>query len=71
VCASNTRTASTGPVADNRAVIETLAGMLARGEYPENYDDIIKEMSDDDIEHLWAVFIRERYVSATGGDKVP
>ena len=38
--------------------IEELAGMLTRGEFPENYDSIIKNISDEDLERLWAVFHR-------------
>jgi len=33
--------------------IEELAGMLTRGEFPENYDHIIRNISDEDLERLW------------------
>ena len=36
--------------------IEELAGMLTRGEFPENYDSIIRNISDEDLERLWATF---------------
>ena len=36
--------------------IEELAGMLTRGEFPENYDSIIRNISDEDLESLWESF---------------
>ena len=43
--------------------VETLARMLARGEFPENYDDAIRELSGDEFERLWEVFYLERRVA--------
>jgi hypothetical protein len=37
--------------------------MLARGEFSDNYDDTIREMSDDEFERLWEVFYLERRVA--------
>jgi hypothetical protein len=36
--------------------IEELAAMLMGGEFPENYDHIIRNISDEDLERLWAIF---------------
>jgi hypothetical protein len=40
--------------------IETLATSLVGGEFPVNYDEIIRAMSDDDLERLWEVFKKKR-----------
>ena len=48
--------------------IDELAGMLTRGEFPENYDHIIRNISDDDLERLWAVFHRMRLVMSPTHD---
>jgi hypothetical protein len=61
--------ASANPIEDDRTDLETLAGMIVEGEFPENYDEIIKGMSDDDFERLWELFNRERTIRAKGGDK--
>jgi hypothetical protein len=42
--------------------VKTLAGTLFRDGFPENYDDIIREMSDDEFELLWELFNQERQV---------
>ena len=44
--------------------LEELAEMLVRGEFPDNYDTIIREISDDDFEQLWEVFRRKRQAQA-------
>ncbi|HYI92529.1 MAG TPA: hypothetical protein VEX68_03220 [Bryobacteraceae bacterium] len=46
--------------ANNTPDIDELAGMLTRGEFPENYDNIIRNISDEDLERLWAAFYRMR-----------
>jgi hypothetical protein len=51
--------------------IETLAGSLVRGEFPENYDIIIRNISDEDLEWLWAVFKQKWRVMNEGGGDVP
>jgi NADPH-dependent glutamate synthase beta subunit-like oxidoreductase len=45
--------------------VEALAVMLVRGEFPENYDQIIREMSDDDFERLWETFEENRKKQGT------
>ncbi len=47
-------------VVENELSVETLAIMLVRGEFPENYDEIIREISDDDFERLWEFFDEKR-----------
>jgi NADPH-dependent glutamate synthase beta subunit-like oxidoreductase len=39
--------------------------MLVRGEFPENYDQIIREISDDDFERLWELFEQKRKKEGT------
>jgi hypothetical protein len=62
---------SADEVTDKRPELETLAGMLVRGGFPDNYDEIIKDMSDDDFERLWELFNQKRRVSAASGYNVP
>ena len=50
--------------------IEELAGMLMRGEFPENYDSIIRNISDEDLERLWAVFHRMRHAMSQRTDDI-
>lgn len=57
---SNSQTAPVHIPARDKPEVEILARMLARGEFPESYDDTIREMSDDDLERLWEVFYLER-----------
>ena len=40
--------------------IEALASMLQRGEVPQEYESIIRNISDDDLERLWTCFKRQR-----------
>ena len=47
---------STDTIPDNTLNVEELAGMLARGEFPANYESIIANISDEDVERLWAFF---------------
>jgi hypothetical protein len=47
---------STDSIPDNTLNVEELAGMLARGEFPANYDSFIANISDGDLERLWAFF---------------
>ena len=54
---------SVDEVTDARPDLETLAGVLVRGGFPENYDEIIRDMSDDDFERLWELFNQKRHVS--------
>lgn len=44
----------------SRLSIQELAGMLVRGEFPDNYDQIIREISDEDLERVWQVFYELR-----------
>ena len=60
---SNSHMVSVDEVTDARPDLETLAGMLVRGGFPENYDEIIRDMSDDDFERLWELFNQKRHVS--------
>ena len=46
--------------ADDTLNVEELAAMLSRGEFPPNYDSIIRKISDEDLERLWALF-RQSY----------
>ena len=45
-----------GEAANDTPDIEALAGMLTRGEFPPDYDSIIRNISDEDLERLWACF---------------
>ena len=47
--------------------IDELAGMLTRGEFPENYDHIIRNISDEDLERLWATF-KQKWRGMNEGD---
>ena len=48
---SNSHTIPVDTPARDKPDVETLARMLARGEFTESYDDTIREMSDDEFEH--------------------
>ena len=50
---------------ENELSVEALAVMLVRGEFPENYDQIIREISDDDFERLWEIFEEKRKKEGT------
>ena len=52
-------------VVENELSVEALALMLVRGEFPENYDQIIREISDDDFERLWEIFEEKRRKEGT------
>ena len=47
-------------IVENELSVEALAVMLVHGEFPENYDQIIREISDDDFERLWQIFEEKR-----------
>jgi hypothetical protein len=63
---SNSQTVPVHTPARDKPDAETLARMLAHGVFPENYDDKIRELSDDDFERLWEIFYLERSVSTKG-----
>ena len=48
--------------------VQELAGMLMRGDFPDNYDSIIRDMSDEDLELLWSYFEHDRRSKKDGGD---
>jgi hypothetical protein len=66
---SPSQAASANPIKDDRTDLEGLATKMVEGGFPENYDYIIRGMSDDDFERLWEFFNRERTIRAKGGDK--
>jgi hypothetical protein len=53
---------------ENTLNIEEIARMLMRGEFPDNYDSIIRDISDDDLELLWSYFEHNRRSKNDGGD---
>jgi hypothetical protein len=59
------RLTAAAETANEKPDVKTLAGMLFRGGFPENYDGIIREMSDDEFELLWELFNQERRVNET------
>jgi hypothetical protein len=52
--------AGSGTMSENRLSMEDVAVMLIRGEFPDNYDEIVREISDDDFERLWQIFDEKR-----------
>jgi hypothetical protein len=58
---------SADTIPDNTPNVEELAGMLARGEFPADYELIIANISDEDLERLWAFFKQKRGVVNEGG----
>ena len=60
---SNSQAVPVRTPAREKPDVETLARMLARGEFSESYDDTIRELSDDEFERLWEVFCLERRVA--------
>jgi hypothetical protein len=62
---------ATVAAANDTPDIEELGGMLIRGEFPPNYDTIIRNISDEDLERLWAYFKHKRRTTSEGGDDPP
>ncbi len=48
--------------------VQELAGMLMRGDFPDDYDSIIRGMSGEDLELLWSYFEHNRRSKKDGGD---
>ena len=40
--------------------LEEVAERLIVGEFPADYDAIISSISDEDLERLWATYMRKR-----------
>jgi|GraSoiStandDraft_4_1057263.scaffolds.fasta_scaffold564120_1 hypothetical protein len=47
-------------IPDSTPNVEELAGMIARGDFPPNYESIIANISDEDLEQLWVFFKHKR-----------